>query len=462
MSCALSAPRCRRLSTVRPFALIVAAALGAGPPAAAAADEPPRYEVTILGSSEWGLAVGSAINEYGAVAGQWDSGTEFGGPRHAVVWTTDGMMIDLTDSDDVTFAVATGINDAGVVSGWSDGRGEWSITGFRWADGVLDFLPSRFQDRAEHVDPRGFVLGQGHVENFHFEPMIWDEAGRRAELGTLGGISGSARDSNGWGVVVGFSELDPIERRARAFAWRDGTMRDLGTLPGTADSYARGVNVHGEVVGWAGAPLAEQAFLWTEQDGMSRLPALLDGRAVANDINDRGTVVGWARRTDGQIGAGWFDGMVVDLNELVDEPGWRIGTAEGINNGGQITGHGRFENGRTSAVLLTPVDGLDLVAIGPEPGRAGGVNTIDLRGGTPGAIAHVAWGFTLGTAPVPGCPDAIVSIVAPRSVATTLDAAGEASILLTLPAEARGRRLLLQAVEPSTCRTSPLVVRRLD
>jgi probable HAF family extracellular repeat protein len=67
-------------------------------------------------------------------------------------------------------------------------------------------------------------------------------------------------------------------------------------------------------------------------------------------------VVGYSYDAQGKSRAFiWTNGMLFDLNTLVeDAPGWTLTAAYGINESGQIVGSGLF-NGRHSAFLLDPV-----------------------------------------------------------------------------------------------------------
>ncbi|MDX2036309.1 MAG: hypothetical protein SFX72_06630 [Isosphaeraceae bacterium] len=51
----------------------------------------------------------------------------------------------------------------------------------------------------------------------------------------------------------------------------------------------------------------------------------------------------------------WKNGAIFDLNDLIDQTaGWRLLSAEGINDAGQIVGFGTFA-GQTRAFVLTAV-----------------------------------------------------------------------------------------------------------
>jgi probable HAF family extracellular repeat protein len=116
------------------------------------------------------------------------------------------------------------------------------------------------------------------------------------DLGTLpGGNSSDATGINDRGQVVGVSQTASGEYHA--FLWQEGTMTDLGTLPGAAlpESAAYGINARGQVVGdgyFASSTL--HAFLWQEgtMTDLGTLPPPAFRFSSARGINDRGQVVG--------------------------------------------------------------------------------------------------------------------------------------------------------------------------
>jgi probable HAF family extracellular repeat protein len=163
------------------------------------------------------------------------------------------------------------------------------------------------------IDERGRVAGVSETAGGDRHAFAW-RGGRMVDLGTLGGATSVVGDVlapgglfqanvadlaiNDRGDVVGTSETASGD--LHAFLWRDGRMRDLGTLGGPS-SRAAAVNERGQVVGYSETASGDQhAFLW-DRGRMTDLGALLGttpaGQPVwsrATAVNDRGQVVGTA------------------------------------------------------------------------------------------------------------------------------------------------------------------------
>jgi len=123
------------------------------------------------------------------------------------------------------------------------------------------------------------------------------------DLGTLGGARSKATAINDLGDVVGTSLV--ASGAERAFIWSSasaGPMTDLGLLPGADNCEANDINDRGQVVGSCSVPLENgshisRAVLWSDGTVIS-----LDARhsrtdhSVARGINDRGEVYGTTGR----------------------------------------------------------------------------------------------------------------------------------------------------------------------
>jgi probable HAF family extracellular repeat protein len=326
--------------------------------------------------------VGWALNQTAATPNIWAGYPwPFGTQQRAILWE-NGTKQDLGTLGGPS-AWAIEINDRGQIIGQSytgvdDGverrLGEevWSrpIAGFVWENGnMVDLgniggtfmLPIR-------INNQGQVIGNMTVQgDSAFHPFLWTK-GVLTDLGTFGGASGTPNAINELGHVVGRAEISPGVHRA--FLWRDGEMKNLGTLG--ANSQAWAINAKTQVVGTSGRTLTvNRAFLWEDNREPMR-----------------------------------------DLNELVPEGSPHLAHAIGINDRGEILIGGLNEKG---LYLLVPLPTISirlsedspaqkiLVEAQTLPGRTYRLETSpDLNGWNPVATSFVAdrettsWEFETG------------------------------------------------------------------
>jgi probable HAF family extracellular repeat protein len=208
-----------------------------------------------------GRTRGSAygVNEGGAAAGQVMSA---GGTMAAVLWRPDGTLVELgaPDGADYRGSYAYGLNDATQEHGVQ-------VAGMSVRTEQVDGVSRQVTDAWVWTDGSGFRI----------LPHL-----------TGDGRATTAVAINDAGWVVGSSLTDGVRHAVR---WSpDGEIEDLGVLPGMFDSSAQAVNAAGDVVGISG----DDAFVWTAEDGMRRLPDLgFDGTVTA--ITDEGWVLGDAQ-----------------------------------------------------------------------------------------------------------------------------------------------------------------------
>jgi probable HAF family extracellular repeat protein len=191
------------------------------------------------------------------------------------------------------------------------------------------------------INDSGFVTGNsqialasrsGAVHAFISQPLSITSGPTKKmrDLGTLGGNYSYGMFINGDNHVVGYSTVNSSDDRAHAFL-HDGTkMRDLGSLGGKAlesdQSFALGVNIADEIVGYSYLPVAE-----TADDGPIHAPQ--------------------------QVAFFYSQGVMVDLNGLIGDAAknYRLDAATAINDKGQIVAIALDNsNNAIHAVLLTP------------------------------------------------------------------------------------------------------------
>src|SRR5579884_2056781 len=217
---------------------------------------------------------------------------------------------------------AAGINNLGQVAGWAEntvhdptcnapqvlqfeavvwGPEPNQITALSPLAPDPDSAATAINDRGEVVGISGICSNAVGGETAR-HAVRW-EHGHVFDIGNFdGGIAWNTPTAiNNAGQVVGFANLpnsgtgfNPV-----GFIWSRGhKIQQLGPLPGNSNSWAWGINSKGQVVGQSFGP-GGRAFLY--QDGtMYDLNALvLPGSPLqlllANDINDRGEIVGFAK-----------------------------------------------------------------------------------------------------------------------------------------------------------------------
>jgi len=280
---------------------------------------PATGELTDLGSGPGGAGAGTAVNAGGTVVG---SATVAGGQTHAFKFAS-GQATDLGSGAGSIGSYANGINDSGVIVGTS-------------------------------------ILPQGVTHAFAVDTL-----GKVNDLGTFGAYGAQANGINASGVVVGSVQYSSGVTHAYRVVLGGG-IQDLGGLSGANSlSYGLAINNAGEVVGYGGTADSPRAFR-TLPDGTMQDLGTLPGsiRGEANAVNNFGQIVGTSVYNAGASQAFYFSdrtGLFNLSQSLVNGQGWDVKTATGINDFGQITGNGVY-NGAAHAFLLTPV----LTAV-PEP-----------------------------------------------------------------------------------------------
>jgi probable HAF family extracellular repeat protein len=188
------------------------------------------------------------------------------------------------------------------------------------------------------------------------------------DLGTLGGSYSYAWGINDNGQVAGTSRLPNSLKHA--FRWQSGVgMLDLGTLPGGDYSDSGGINLGGQVTGGGTLTIGGSdlhACLWRSGFGMQDLGTLGGSESFGRGINSKGQVIGESTIGNGNTHAFVWDaiGGMQDLNALIaPNSGWVLQGATAINNEGQIVGAGTNPLGAQDAFLLTPLPEPSTIAL---------------------------------------------------------------------------------------------------
>jgi len=291
---------------------------------------------------------GRDVNSAGTVVGEYQIPKST--CRHAFVWTQATLARDLPTPAGACTAYANGINDAGVIIGWSSGGGQHGI--LRWTpDGSGGYAMEQI------APPAGYTTGESGA------------------IGSAGHIVGFFLTTDGsW---LGYLYTPGL-------GWQ---LVQAGAGCANTSVYITAVNGSGMMVGGDCAG----ALVWTGATSLpTRLPSA-DARAVAWDLTEDGaTIVGKAYSSTGKRcavewqsdGAGGWTSL--DLGDL----GGGVADARGINGVGQVVGFStKATNGGTLyAFLYTP--GLGMKALGaPRVSDASQALAISGGGSGPAYIA---------------------------------------------------------------------------
>jgi probable HAF family extracellular repeat protein len=349
-----------------------------------------QYAVTDLGTfgGDYTYALPMAINNAGQVVG-WCSKPGYV-DEHAFLWN-HGTMTDLGTFGG-PYSGATGINSQGQVVGSAQPPSpQWYHSFFY--DGKMHDLgtfggPNSVgggESDAEDINDHGVLTGQylPNVPSAPWHAFTYDtNTGVFQDLGDLGAGDSRPHAINNSGQVVGYATPGTGDGYSHAFLYSNGTMQDLGVLPGMYRSQANDINDNGDVVG-SSDPVSGQGnyhgFLYSNgtMHDLGTLPGFNGTQATG--LNIHGQVVGAAGySTDAsQIHAFIYDGgTLADLNkQTLNLGGWTLNVAEKINDSGVIVGYGQLQGitngsfGSVRAFLLTPT----------LPGDANLDGTVDLN-----------------------------------------------------------------------------------
>jgi probable HAF family extracellular repeat protein len=243
---------------------------------------------------------------------------------------------------------------------------------FRWQNGVLTGLNGLSltvnNSDVAAINARGWIAGgsdTGEIDPLtgalQIHAVLW-KGSDISDLGTLGGLESAAAYLNDAGQVVGFSTInstpDPFSflgGSIHPFIWKDGVMRDLGTLGGPDSGPSGGCNnERPDLVAGAsftdstpnattGLP-TQHAFLW-ENGTMTEIPTLGGTFATAQCANNQGQVIGQSNLAGdagcngsldscSQHAYSWDHGSLRDLGTL----GGSFSVAIWVNNQGEAVG----------------------------------------------------------------------------------------------------------------------------
>jgi uncharacterized membrane protein len=302
-----------------------------------------QYAITDLGSFGDGLMVAAAISDAGLVVGHFATNSPLG--AYEAFRFSNGALTSLAPSN-AWSSEATAVSPSGIVVGqFSASPGHVDFLMWDEIHGRIEVGESPFfYPRA--INDSGQMVGSAHGNAYLLDPATGIH-----EIGVGMGSGNSAHGINQFGHVVGVIGTPGIY--SHAFIYRNQTIALLDSATDTSIAYD--VNSHDTVVG----SLNGRAFVWTQIGDMKDIGTLGGNFSLATAINDDGVVVGYSEAIpESWVGAAFVydqqSGMR-RLDSMIDpSSGWQLLYANDINNKGQIVGWG-LRNGASRGFLLTPV-----------------------------------------------------------------------------------------------------------
>lgn len=295
---------------------------------ALAAQASPIGSVQDLGTLGSSGAVAYRISETGQVVG-WSPNVY--GLTQGFLYGGDGLL-NLSSALGGAESYAYGVNSSGTATGsyYVDGQ----------AHGVI-WNGSGYTDLGANTYGAA-INDQGQVAGGDGQAFIYSD-GSMHQLGYLpGGNWSAAYALNDQGDAAGYGAMGPGQ--FRGFVWYGGALVPIGTLGGSS-SYAFDLNNSGQVVGAASTSSGYLHAYLDSSGHLSDLGTLGGSMSYAYGINNSGYVVGYSTLANGNDHAFVYaNGQLIDLNSLLPTgSGWQLLQAYGINDNNQIVGTGLFD-----------------------------------------------------------------------------------------------------------------------
>jgi probable HAF family extracellular repeat protein len=286
--------------------------------------------------------------------------------------------------------IAALVLSASLAAGCSGGVGSSSVpetsnrsgvsgeTGMWHAVRIVDIgsLPGYdLESDAFGANNNGVVVGRVCCSSPHETAVIYRE-GQLKSLCGLPGYSGSAANAvNDYGIAVGvscFPGKNVIMTNCRATEFDSSGAHDLGLLQGTGSAVANAINSKGEVVGWASVSEGKAEAVVFRSGTARGL-----GGGVATAINDSGTIVGY---TESNTTAVFYTHTgTISMGTL----GGPYSQASAINDNGAVVGLSALNELHNGSYVEHPFlyDHNRMVDLGlPKGGFFGGAASINRWG----------------------------------------------------------------------------------
>ncbi len=299
-----------------------------------------------------------------------------GAPTRGFVWK-DGRSRKMPTLGG-TCSFADGINKFGHVAGSACLPGDAVRHAVLWRHHHLLDLGTfgGTGSGAGRVNRKDDVTGVYYLPDGSINGFVWHHR-KWTGLGSLGGIQTYPAGLNNSRVITGQSDIsndpDPVFNIPpfHGFVWKRGVLTDFGEIFGSHFNYGNAIDAHGRIVGSAdlAGDTAAHAILWDHGVVHDLWTPFVGEVSWALDINNEGQIVGASGQFDPYPEDGppvntmmcpcsailWEKGQVTFLEDLVDEPGWKLFVATHINGRGEITVDGQQNYGPIQTLLLRPI-----------------------------------------------------------------------------------------------------------
>ena len=358
-------------SSWRNLVMALAAGACAGLPSGAIAASYSFTPLGLLAGSNTSYAQAVSADASVAVGGTGSGATT----GQATMWTqSNGLLgLDFLSGDTSSFANGASANGSVIVGSSSQALGP--IEAFRWTNGggmvgLGSLSANNPGSQAFGVSADGSVVTGLTTTSSGSEAFRWTQSDGMVGLGSLipasPASSGLAVSADGQ-VIGGYSnaEVPNVGTVAQeAFRWTESDgMVGLGFLPGTFTSQVNAVSADGSVmVGTSGTGTTLEAFRWTESDGMVGLGTVTgEHGSEALAVSADGSVIVGDSGTSGSAFIWTSSGGMQDLREMLIAHGvsgldyYALEQATGISADGKtVVGNGIDAlNGHIEAWIVT-------------------------------------------------------------------------------------------------------------